>query len=594
MNDSPAVFRISAALILVFVILGAAYPVAMGTVFNHLQDWIVETIGWYYILAVAFFLAFVIWLFLSPYGKVRLGSDDDQPDYSRGTWFAMLFSAGMGIGLLFYSVAEPVLHFDSPRLASPDTVAAAKEAMKFTFFHWGLHAWAIYIVVGLALAYFHYRHGMPLTIRSTLYPLLGERIHGPIGQTVEVLAVFGTLFGVATSLGLGVMQINAGLNYLGFVSVSTTTQLVLIAVITAMATASVVSGLDVGIRRLSELNMLLAALLALFVFIAGPTVFLMSSFVQGTGNYLFNLVPMMFHTDAFKDLEWEKTWTMFYWGWWISWSPFVGMFIARISKGRTIREFIAGVLLVPTLVTFFWLVVFGNTALHMELMGDTSLSEVVSKSVPTALFVMLDKLPWATITSLLAVVVVTSFFVTSSDSASLVVDILTSGGDPNPPLAKKIFWAVSEGVVAAVLLLSGGLAALQTAAVTTALPFSFVMLAICASLVAGLRAERDYRGVYSHRAAGLAQPEGAGVGGLAALAMTTGDWRETLSDIIQDKRERRRPAAAGPVKVRPYISNFLDEVVVPAFEEIKQGAGGARPPGRYRHRPLSVLPDGLR
>ncbi|MDX1443101.1 MAG: BCCT family transporter [Gammaproteobacteria bacterium] len=491
MKVHPIVFYVSASVILAFVFVGAAFSEPTAEVFGVIQDFIIGKLGWFYILSVSFFLGFVIWLFFSRFGSMKLGKEDDEPDFNRFTWFAMLFSAGMGIGLLFYSVAEPILHFSAPPNADAGTLAGAREAMKFTFFHWGMHAWAIYIVVGMALAFYCFRHDLPLTIRSTLYPLLGKRVNGWIGNTVEIIAVFGTLFGIATSLGLGIMQINRGLEYLGLVDFSTQNQILLIAGVTAAATISVVSGLNKGIRRLSEINLVLGLILVLFVFIAGPTAFLLMTLPQNIGAYLSSVVELSFNTDAYQGQDWQKGWTMFYWGWWMSWSPFVGMFIARVSRGRTIREFIGGVLLVPTLLTFIWMVVFGNTAIWMELFGNGGIVSAVNESVDTALFVMLDQLPFAAITSTLAVIVITTYFITSSDSGSLVIDILTSGGDLNPPKGQRVFWALTEGAVAAVLLLAGGLGALQTAAITTALPFCVVMLFICWALVRGLR--RDYK-----------------------------------------------------------------------------------------------------
>ncbi len=488
MKVNPVVFFVSAAFILCFLLLGAFYTQSVQHVFGVLQDGIALNLGWFYILSVGFFLLFVLWLFISPYGRIRLGKDHNRPEFSNLNWFAMLFSAGMGIGLLFYSVAEPIMHFSHPPAGGGGTEEAAKQALILTFFHWGLHAWAVYIVVGLSLAFFAYRYDLPLSIRSTLYPILGERIHGAAGNAVEILAVFGTLFGVATSLGLGVQQVNAGLDYLGIVSQSQANQLLLIAGITAAATLSVVSGLDNGIRRLSAMNLFLGLLLLLFVLVTGPTVFLLGSLVQGTGRYLQEILGITFQTGVYGSIEWKKEWTLFYWGWWISWSPFVGMFIARISRGRTIRQFIGGVLLVPTLLTFVWLTVFGNTAIHMELFGSGGIADAVSSSLPTALFALLERLPLSSISVVLATMVVATFFVTSSDSGSLVIDILTSGGHAEPPVGQRVFWALTEGAVAAVLLVAGGLTALQTAVLSTAFPFSVIMLIICVSLVKGLRA----------------------------------------------------------------------------------------------------------
>ncbi len=558
------VFFISAGVILLFVLLSALFTKQVGSMFTMLQGWIVANFGWFYVLATAGFLFFVFFLFFSSYGLVRLGQNDEEPEYSYATWFAMLFSAGMGIGLLFYGVAEPILHYTAPLVSQPGTTDAAREAMELAFFHWGLHAWAIYIVVGLSLAYFAYRHDLPLTIRSTLYPLLGRRIYGPAGDAVEILAVFGTLFGVATSLGLGVMQINAGLNYLGLLPESTANQIWLIAGITILATVSVVTGLDRGMRRLSEINLGLALALLLFVFFAGPTIFLLSSFVQSLGHYAQTLLGMSFRTTPFQGIEWQASWTMFYWGWWISWSPFVGMFIARISRGRTIREFIGGALFAPTLLTFFWFIVFGNTALHMEIFGPGGISAAVADSVPTAIFAMLDRLPWPLISSTLATLVVATFFITSSDSASLVIDIMTTNGNPNPPVITRVFWATTEGVVAAVLLLAGGLQALQTAAVTTALPFSFVMILMCWSLMRGLSIENK-RGAFRAAAispATLAPAEETEVEDTAQ----TSDWRAQLQTLIGRQRPSR--GHTDTETCRPRIRRFMDEEVDPAFKRL--------------------------
>jgi len=484
----PWVFFVSVGVIGAFLVLGVGFPEATGQVFDRIQEFIVTRFGWFYIGAVGFFLLFTIFLLFSPFSKIRLGPDDSEPEYSYASWFAMLFSAGMGIGLVFFSVAEPVLHLSAAPQAEPGTVAAANDAMRLTFFHWGIHAWAIYIVVGLSLAYFSFRKGLPLSIRSAFYPILGERIHGPIGNGIDILAVFGTMFGVATSLGIGVMQVNAGLNYLVDVPIRTGVQIGLIAVITLVATVSVVLGLDKGIRRLSNFNMSVALVLITLVFLMGPTIFLLNAWIENSGRYLQSLVQSTFSTDAWGDGSWHGDWTLFYWGWWIAWSPFVGMFIARISRGRTIREFIGGVLLVPAALTTFWLTVFGNSALHRELRGAGGFAGAANEEM---LFILLEGLPLSALTSILAVTVIVSFFVTSSDSGSLVIDMLASGGNPDPPKAQRVFWAVLEGAVAAVLLLAGGLAALQTAAITTGLPFAAVLVVMCYSLLKALRRERE-------------------------------------------------------------------------------------------------------
>lgn len=492
---NPPVFIAAALLILMFVLFSAVFTGTASTLSGTLYTWVTLKAGWFYVLVVTGFLIFVIWLALSRFGTVKLGPDDSTPDYSYTAWFAMLFSAGIGIGLMFFGVAEPVTHFMQPPVGDAESVAAARQAMRLTLFHWGLHGWAIYAVVALSLGYFAFRHGLPLTIRSSLYPLIGDRIYGPIGHAVDVFAVLGTLFGVATSLGLGVMQINAGLNYLFDVPVLIPVQIGLIALITLIATGSVVMGLDGGIRRLSILNMVLAAGLLIFVLLAGPTVLLLKTLIQNTGNYAAELLNMTLNLYAYQPNDaWLGAWTLFYWGWWIAWAPFVGMFIARVSRGRSIREFIVAVLLVPMGFTLMWMTFFGNTAIDMIMnQGVGSLATDVAADSSVALFQFLEQLPWSGITSLLATVLVVTFFVTSSDSGSLVVDTLTSGGAAHTPTWQRVFWAVLEGLVAAVLLTAGGLAALQTATVASALPFAVVMVLMCWGLLRALQREPPIR-----------------------------------------------------------------------------------------------------
>ena len=490
------VFFISAGLIIAVCLYGALFSEHASLVFSDLQSWLLTNLGWLYMGSVAGFFMLVIYLAFSRFAHLRLGADDSEPEYSYGSWFAMLFSAGMGIGLMFFGVSEPMTHFLEPPVGEGGTIDAARNAMQVTFFHWGLHAWAIYIIIGLALAYFSFRHDLPLTLRSALYPVIGDKIYGKWGNAVDIFAILGTMFGVATSLGIGVMQVNAGLNYLFGLPVSIMVQVALIAAITCAATVSVVAGLDAGIRRLSELNLVLALLLMVFVLIAGPTVMLLSSLIQNIGMYLSGLVDMTFRIYAYEPNEWIGNWTLFYWAWWISWSPFVGMFIARISRGRTIREFILGVLLVPSGFTFLWLTIFGNSGLWLEMHdAGAGLATAVQTNMPTAIFVLLDRLPLTGITSALATMLIVTFFVTSSDSGSLVIDIISSGGAENPPVWQRIFWAVSEGAVAATLLVAGGLAALQTAAISSALPLIIVMFLVCYGLMKALHAEPSVRGV---------------------------------------------------------------------------------------------------
>ncbi len=490
----PEVFLVSAGLILLFVLVTLIFREPAETAFGAIQTFIAEAMGWFMILSVSLFLGVSILLAFSKFGKIRLGGRNAKPEFSTFSWVAMLLSAGMGIGLMFWSVAEPMFHFQEPPALigtiEPLTQEAAQQALGITFFHWGLHAWGIYALVGLSLAFFTYNRGLPLTIRSVFYPVLGDRIYGWPGNAIDILAVASTLFGLATSLGFGVQQVNAGFNFLFGLPVSTPIQVGLICIITGFATASVVSGLDAGVRRLSELNMILAAIFMSFVLLVGPTLFILGSFVETVGYYAASLPTLSFWTETFEGTAWQNSWTVFYWGWWISWSPFVGIFIARISKGRTVQEFILGVLLVPSLLTFFWMSVFGGTALSMEL-GDLqgTISDAVSEDVATALFVMLQQLPLAAITSFVGIVLVIVFFVTSSDSGSLVVDSLTSGGKLESPVTQRVFWAVTEGVVAAVLLLGGGLQALQTASIATGLPFAIILLVMCYSLYRGLNQE---------------------------------------------------------------------------------------------------------
>lgn len=488
---NPPVFIAAAVLILLFVLFSAIFTGTASTLSGALYTWVTEKAGWFYVLVVTGFLIFVIWLALSRFGNIRLGPDDSKPDYSYSAWFAMLFSAGIGIGLMFFGVAEPVTHFMQPPVGDAESIAAARQALRLTLFHWGLHGWAIYAVVALSLGYFAFRHGLPLTIRSSLFPLIGHRIYGPIGHAVDVFAVLGTLFGVATSLGLGVMQINAGLNYLFAVPVLIPVQIGLIALITLIATGSVVMGLDGGIRRLSILNMVLAAGLLIFVLLAGPTVLLLQTLIQNTGNYTAELLNMTLNLYAYQPNDaWLGAWTLFYWGWWIAWAPFVGMFIARVSRGRSIREFVVGVLLVPMGFTLMWMTFFGNTAIDMIMnQGVTSLASDVAADSSVALFQFLEQLPWSGATSLLATILVVTFFVTSSDSGSLVVDTLTSGGAAHTPTWQRVFWAILEGLIAAVLLTAGGLAALQTATVASALPFAVIMILMCWGLVRALQRE---------------------------------------------------------------------------------------------------------
>jgi len=472
----PRVFLPAAAVVVGFVTFGALFTDTARTTFTAMQSCIVDTFGWFYVLAATLLLLGVLWLLFSRHGHIRLGADDDRPEFGYLAWFSMLLSAGMGIGIVFFGAAEPLLHYLDPPNVEGGTNAALREAMRFTFFHWGLHPWAIYTALALPLAYFHFRHGLPLAPRSLLYPLIGERIRGPIGHAVDVLCTVGTLFGVATSLGLGAIQVNAGFGRLFGVPQGTAPQLLLIASITAVATISVVTGLHRGIRFLSQFNIGLAVAIFAFVLFLGPTVYIIELFLDGLGYYLQKLPVTSLHIEPGSRADWQADWTLFYWSWWISWSPFVGVFVARISRGRTVREFIATALLVPTLGGFLWFAALGGTALHQELAAAGSVATTVRENEAMALFAVLEQLPLHYLTWSLATLLVIVFFVTSSDSGSLVDDMVTSGGHPNPPRLQRVFWAVSEGTVAGVLLYAGGLNALRTASLTTGIPIAIFLL----------------------------------------------------------------------------------------------------------------------
>lgn len=482
------VFYPSALITLGLVLAAVVFQQNFERLFGSVQTEVANNFGWLYVLTMNLVLGVVFFLIGSRFGEIRLGGQAAKPDFTWIGWFAMLFSAGMGIGLLFYGVAEPLYHATiRPPVGTAYSVGAAQHAMGLTYLHWGLHPWAVYALVGLALAFFSYNRGTPLSIRSVFYPLLGDKIHGWPGHAIDVLATVATLFGVATSLGLGVQQVNAGLNHLFGIPIGGSIQVLLIAGITVLATVSVVKGLDGGIRRLSELNITLAVLLMLFVAVLGPTLFLLNAVIENIGYYVQNLPSLSTWNETYENSTWQNGWTVFYWGWWIAWSPFVGMFIARVSRGRTIREFLLGVLLVPSSVTFIWMTVFGDTALQIELFGAGGMTAAVQENVPVALFKLLEQFPLSQITSLLAVAVIVSFFVTSSDSGSMVIDMITAGGNPDPPVPQRIFWAVTEGVVAATLLYGGGLVALQAAAISTGLPFAIMLLVMCVSLILSLR-----------------------------------------------------------------------------------------------------------
>ena len=487
------VFFISGIVIVAFVIITLMFQAEAKEFFGWLRPALTSQFDWLFMIAGNIFVLFCLFLIASPWGKIRIGGDDAKPEYTYTGWFAMLFAAGMGIGLMFFGVLEPVYHFQNPPLGidAANTEAARAIGMAATIFHWGLHPWAIYAVVALALAFFAYNRGLPLTMRSTFYPLLGERIWGWPGHIIDTLAVFATIFGLATSLGLGAEQANAGLNHLFGIPVTTFTKVILIMGITGIAVVSVVKGIDAGVKRLSEINMILALCLLLFVIIAGPTTEIIAGVFTNTIDYLKNL-PALSNWIGREDTKFMHGWTTFYWAWWISWSPFVGMFIARVSKGRTVREFLFCVLIIPSFVGVIWMTSFGGTALSQFINdGYTGVTETVTAWKPElSLYKMLEPLPLAGISSFIGIVLVIVFFVTSSDSGSLVIDTITAGGKVDAPVAQRVFWAVFEGLVAIALLIGGGLAALQAAAISTGLPFAVVLMLMCVSVFMGLRSEK--------------------------------------------------------------------------------------------------------
>lgn len=480
------VFFISSFIIILSITLTLIFQEQAENYFGAIQNFVANKGGWFFVLSVNIFLIFMLYLAFSKFGRLRIGGQKAKPEFKTLSWFAMLFSAGMGIGLLFWSIAEPVTHFIDPPMADANSPEAATEAMNFTFLHWGFHAWGIYALVGLALSYFTYSRKLPLTIRSVFYPLIGDRIYGKIGDTIDIFAVLATLFGLATSLGLGVKQIAAGLEHVFGLDSGIQTQVILIAGITAIATISVVLGVDKGVKFLSEWNMRIALILLLLIVILGPTIFIFQAFVENTGNYFYSFLEISTWTESYTGTDWQNAWTVFYWGWWIAWSPFVGMFIARISKGRTISEFILGVLIVPSLITFFWITAFGSSSIQQALLGNEIIIDAVEENVATAMFVFMEDFPFSLALNIIAVILIAGFFVTSSDSGSLVVDSLTSGGKIEAPVGQRIFWAVAEGAIAAVLLIGGGLQALQTASIVTGLPFAVILLIMCYSLYKGL------------------------------------------------------------------------------------------------------------
>ncbi|BAH42289.1 glycine betaine transporter [Brevibacillus brevis NBRC 100599] len=483
-------FLISLVIVFVIVLFGAISPELFAAAASQVLKVTTTNFGWFYLIVTFGFLIFCIFLAFSRYGQIPLGSDDDEPEYSLPTWFAMLFSAGMGIGLVFWGVAEPVSHYFAPPAGvTGQTTEAAQTALRYAFFHWGLHPWGIYALIALTLAYFQFRKGAKGLISSTFGPLFGERIHGPLGKGIDILAVIATAFGVATSLGLGTLQINGGLSHLFGLPSSTTVQIVIISLITVLFLLSATTGLDRGIKYLSNTNLVFALLLLLLTLVLGPTSFIFDAFTSTLGSYLNNLISMSLRLTPFTQGTWVANWTLFYWSWWIAWAPFVGMFIARVSKGRTIKEFVICVMLVPSLLSFIWFSVFGGTALHLEIFDQAPIGAAVQSDISTALFLALEQLPMGYILAVVAILLIITFFITSADSAIFVLGMLSSDGNLDPSNRVKITWGVLQSAIAIVLLLSGGLEGLQTASIVAALPFTVIMVLMCFSLVMALQEE---------------------------------------------------------------------------------------------------------
>src|ERR687898_740486 len=501
----PTVFWIAAVLSAVFVAGGILFTDSLAAVFDAvLWGFLVPNFGWVFILSSFGFLAFSLYLAFSRYGKIRLGGQDEQPEFSTVSWVAMMFSAGMGIGLMFFGVAEPLSHMGAPPfgLAEPNTKGAAQVAMEYSYFHWAFHPWAIYAIMGLALAYFVFRKGMPNLISTAFYPLLGDRVYGPIGKTIDILAIFATLFGSATSLGLGALQINQGLEAVFGIGGQNAVGLaiVVIAILTLAFILSAISGVHRGIQWIANANMILAVFLVVFVFVVGPTVFILNSFTEALGGYLFRLIPMSFRAGAFSDADFVSSWTVFYWAWWISWAPFVGTFIARISRGRTIREFVFGVIIAPSVVSFVWFAVLGGTAISLQLSGAVNnLAETSANNQPEALFLVLQQFPLYSLMSLIVIILVALFFVSGADAASVVMGMLSSRGNLHPRRWTLIVWGTFTGAAAAICLLAGAiqgsvdvaLSALQAVAIASAAPFVLILIGLCFSILKALRTDPD-------------------------------------------------------------------------------------------------------
>lgn len=486
---NPPVFWISVIIVIAFVIATLLTHDYVDEIFVAVRSYIAEKMGWYYIILVNLFVLFCIYLVFGPFKNVRIGGKGARTEFTYWQWFAMLFNAGIGLALMFYSLTETISHFAAPPPIEGLSDHPAQLAFGLTFLHWGIHGWAIYGIVGLCVAFFTYNRGFPLSLRGLLYPLIGDRIYGWTGHLVDILSTIATLFGLATTLGIGIRYINSGLNYLFGLEDSTFMQIALVTILTIGATISLILGLKRGIKNLSIISAWMAVALITYMFLVGPTLYILDSFIQNTGYYFQNIIVLGTWSEVFTNSNWQDEWTIFYWGWWFAWAPFVGIFVARISKGRTIREFIFGVILAPTLTIIIWVTVFGAAGIYEEVFGGGGIVDAVNNNLTTAMYVLLERHPLAFISSMSIIIVGCIFFVTSSDSGSFVVDCITSSTDGDTPKTQRTFWTTLEGIIACVLLLGGGLVALQTASIVVGIPIAIIMVPACFSLVKELRKE---------------------------------------------------------------------------------------------------------
>ena len=485
-NDKTVLF-VSSAVVLLFVFFGAFLPEQMGKVVNVIFSFLTTDFGWLYLLTVAFFIAFAFGIALSRYGRIKLGKDDDKPEFGNFQWFAMLFGGGIGIGLVFWSIAEPLMHYNSPPFGTGGTPEAMRTAMRIVFFHWGIHAWVVFAIGGLALAYFQFRKDLPFLISSAFYPLIGDRIYGPIGKAIDILAVFATVFGVATSLGLGSSQIATGIQYIWGIPANTMTISVIIAVMTALFTLATMSGLHSAMQAVNNIKVWLSIAFMVFIFLFGGTVYILNTFTHTLGDYIQNFVGQTFWMG---NIEWLNGWTIFYWAWWIAWAPFVGQFVARVSKGRTIREFIFAVMLLPAGFSFIWLAIYGGAAFHLDQLSSGAIQAAIQTDYTTALFATLKQMPGYILTAPLAIILIIASFLGAANSAIFVLAMLTSNGNMDPDKKLRSFWGISQGAATIIIMLVGGKAALtilQTVSIASAFPFMIVMLFMCYSIYKALR-----------------------------------------------------------------------------------------------------------